>query len=212
MQSNLEFKSRLETGLAQLNLTATAEQVTKLLDYLALLVKWNKTYNLTSVRDPEEMLVKHLLDSLAILPYVQKTSLVDVGSGAGLPSIPLAIMCPEMTFTSLDSNGKKTRFQFQAKTQLGLDNFTVTQVRAESFELPKQAEQIVSRAFASLKDFVELTQNFAAADTQWLAMKGVYPEDELLDLPQGFTCVQSYKLQVPQLNEQRHLLVLAQTT
>ncbi len=208
MLAEAELEKKLSDGLQKMQIKASDLQVKQLLDYLQLLVKWNQAYNLTAVRDPLEMIYRHLLDSLSILPYLQAGELTDVGSGAGLPSIPLAIMKPDLQVLSLDSNGKKTRFQFQAKALLKLDNFTVEQVRAEDFQLSIKSKQLVSRAFANLKDFVTLTESLAAEDARLLAMKGVYPEEELTELPKGFVCQQSYPLLVPGEEGQRHLLVL----
>src|SRR5690554_2618871 len=191
-----------------MQIKASEFQVNQLLSYLQLLIKWNQAYNLTAVRDPIEMIYRHLFDSLSILPYLTEGELTDIGSGAGLPGIPLAIMKPELQVSSLDSNGKKTRFQFQVKTKLNLKNFDVQQVRAEALRLSTRSKQLVSRAFASLKDFVNLTEPFAAEDARWLAMKGLYPEDELAELPEGYVCEQTHLLQVPKEEGQRHLLVL----
>lgn len=208
MMTEEQLASRLEQGIEALKVNATAQQIQQLLDYLQLLLRWNQAYNLTAVRDPAEMITKHLLDSLSILPYVEGDKITDVGSGAGLPGIPLAIMRPEMSVLSIDSNGKKTRFQFQVKSALKLDNFVVQQARTESFQPATRSQQLVSRAFASLGDFLRLTQPLATEDARWLAMKGQYPEDELKDLPEGFICQQSHLLQVPGEEGQRHLLIL----
>lgn len=208
MVAKMQFEKRLRAGLKELQITASDLQVEQLLSYLALLIKWNKAYNLTAVRDPIEMIDRHLLDSLSILPFVQAGELTDIGSGAGLPGIPLAIMKPDLQVLSLDSNGKKTRFQFQVKASLKLNNFKVEQVRAENLQLQAKSKQLVSRAFASLKDFVKLTQPIAADDARWLAMKGLYPKDELAELPEGYACQQSHVLQVPYEEGQRHLLIL----
>ena len=208
MVAKMQFEKRLRAGLKELQITASDLQVEQLLSYLALLIKWNKAYNLTAVRDPIEMIDRHLFDSLSILPFVQAGELTDIGSGAGLPGIPLAIMKPDLQVLSLDSNGKKTRFQFQVKASLKLNNFKVEQVRAENLQLQAKSKQLVSRAFASLKDFVKLTQPLAADDARWLAMKGLYPKDELAELPEGYACQQSHVLQVPYEEGQRHLLIL----
>lgn len=208
MTRDAKFEQQLRAGLAAMNIAVSDLQVEQLLAYLQLLIKWNKAYNLTAVRDPLEMIDRHLLDSLSILPFVQSGELTDVGSGAGLPSIPLAIMKPDLQVLSLDSNGKKTRFQFQVKTSLQLDNFVVQQVRAEALQLPIKSKQLVSRAFASLKDFVTLTQPLAAEGARWLAMKGLYPNEELAQLPEEYSCQQSHPLQIPNEEGQRHLLIL----
>lgn len=208
MVTEVKLEQKLRDGLVKMQIAASDLQVQQLLDYLQLLVKWNKAYNLTAVRDPLEMIDRHLLDSLSILPYVEDGELTDIGSGAGLPSIPLAIMKPDLQVLSLDSNGKKTRFQFQVKALLKLDNFAVEQVRAENMQLATKSKQLVSRAFASLKDFVNLTESLAAEDVRWLAMKGIYPEEELAALPEDFSCIKSHQLQVPGSEGERHLLVL----
>jgi len=208
MDKTTQLEQTLRSGLKEMQINASEMQVSQLLSYLHLLIKWNKAYNLTAVRDPIEMIYRHLLDSLSILPYVEKGELTDIGSGAGLPGIPLAIMKPDLQVLSLDSNGKKTRFQFQVKTALNLTNFEVQQVRAEALQLKTRSKQLVSRAFASLKDFVKLTEPFADENARWLAMKGLYPEDELAELPEGYLCKQTHLLQVPKEEGQRHLLVL----
>ncbi len=208
MDIDTQLEQTLRSGLKEMQINASEFQVNQLLSYLQLLIKWNQAYNLTAVRDPIEMIYRHLFDSLSILPYLTEGELTDIGSGAGLPGIPLAIMKPELQVLSLDSNGKKTRFQFQVKTTLNLKNFDVQQVRAEALQLSTRSKQLVSRAFASLKDFVNLTEPFAAEDARWLAMKGLYPEDELAELPEGYVCEQTHLLQVPKEEGQRHLLVL----
>lgn len=208
MIAEARLEQILRDELEVMKITASDFQIEQLLAYLQLLIKWNQAYNLTAVRDPIDMIYRHLLDSLSILPYVQAGEITDVGSGAGLPGIPLAIMKPDLKVLSLDSNGKKTRFQFQVKSLLQLKNFDVQQVRAEQLQLPTKSKQLVSRAFASLKDFVKLTQPLATEDARWLAMKGQYPDEELADLPEEFVCQQSYSLDVPKEEGQRHLLVL----
>ncbi|SFX39990.1 16S rRNA (guanine(527)-N(7))-methyltransferase RsmG [Marinospirillum alkaliphilum] len=198
----------LRKGMQQMQLDISEQQLQQLLEYLQLLDKWNQAYNLTAVRDPLDMVSRHLLDSLSILPYVAAGEITDVGSGAGLPGIPLAIMKPDLKVLSLDSNGKKTRFQFQVAAALKLQNFVVQQVRAESLQPATRTQQLVSRAFASLGDFIRLTEPLAAPNARWLAMKGLYPEDELAALPQGFVLKETHPLQVPGEDGQRHLLVL----
>jgi len=202
---NLE-KQLLE-GLHRLNITATFEQQQRLLAYLGLMQKWNKAYNLTAIRDPQQMLIRHLLDSLAIVPFVAPTDLIDVGSGGGLPGIPLAILKPDQAITTLDSNSKKTRFQNQVRIELGLDNLEVIHGRVEALE-DRQFSQVVSRAFASIYDMVTLSQSLLAQKGVFLAMKGRYPDAELAELPPQYTLQQSHILHVPGLEEERHLLVL----
>ncbi|SFC31908.1 16S rRNA (guanine527-N7)-methyltransferase [Marinospirillum celere] len=208
MMVNQKLVNLLEQGLKQLERDVSERQERQLLDYLLLLDKWNQAYNLTAIRDPAEMVSRHLLDSLSLLPYVSQGELLDIGSGAGLPGIPLAILRPDLDVHSLDSNGKKTRFQFQVKTALGLSNFSVHQARVENFQPTTRSQQLVSRAFASLRDFLSWTQHLATQDARWLAMKGQYPSEELEDLPAGFELTASHKLEVPGQEGQRHLLIL----
>ncbi len=178
----------------------------RLLDYLALLDKWNRAYNLTAVRDPLQMVTRHLLDSLAIAPYLRGARLIDVGTGGGLPGVPMAILFPEREFHLLDSNGKKTRFLFQVKTALGLDNMTVHQARVEAFQPDAAFDTVLSRAFATLADMVAGCRQLLAPDGHFLAMKGVHPEDEIAALA-GVCDIQAvHPLQVPGLDEQRHLV------
>ena len=198
-------KSDLESGLTRLNLSVSELQVEQLLAYLALLQKWNKAYNLTAIRDPKQMLIKHILDSVAIAPYVDKTDLIDVGSGAGLPGIPMAILNPDMPVVTLDSNGKKTRFQHQVKVELNLSNLEVVHGRVEAFA-GRTFQQVTSRAFASIEDMVTLSAELLADQGLFLAMKGRYPDQELADLPNQYHLIESYPLQVPGLDEERHLL------
>ncbi len=198
----------LHQGARQLGLNLTDSQVDQLLAYMALLNKWNKAYNLTAVRDPDEMVSRHLLDSLSILPFVEPGNWLDVGSGGGMPGLILTIMQPESRFTLLDSNGKKTRFLTQAKIELKLDNLTVVNTRVEAFGPEQLFDGIVSRAFSALSDFVQLTRHLAKPTTRWLAMKGQYPADELAALPVDFKLLASHTLQVPGCQGSRHLLIL----
>ena len=179
-----------------------------LLGYLALLSKWNRAYNLTAVRDPGEMVTRHLLDSLAIAPYLTGRRLIDVGTGGGLPGVPMAILFPDREFHLLDSNGKKTRFLFQVKTALGLDNMTVHQARVESFHSEAPFDAVLSRAFASLEDMVSGCRHLLGEGGHFLAMKGAYPREEL-DAVAGECRVEAvHPLLVPGLGEQRHLVDL----
>ncbi|GLQ32908.1 16S rRNA (guanine(527)-N(7))-methyltransferase RsmG [Litoribrevibacter albus] len=208
-----QLLQKLKTGIERLALELSAEQVQKLADYIDLLVKWNKAYNLTAIRDPEEMVVKHLLDSLAIVPHINRSPLLDVGTGPGLPGIPLAITRPELDITLLDSNGKKTRFLTQAKVSLGLDNVTVIHGRVEQAiadqKTDKRFQIVTSRAFASLSDMVTLARETLANDGHFIAMKGVVPEDEMAELPEWAKVEQIIPLTVPNLNAERHLIILS---
>ncbi|MCQ4348892.1 16S rRNA (guanine(527)-N(7))-methyltransferase RsmG [Pseudomonas stutzeri] len=202
--------AELVRGAAQLGVALSEAQQRLLLAYLALLIKWNKAYNLTAVRNPDEMVSRHLLDSLSILPFVREggDDWLDVGSGGGMPGIPLAILFPERRFATLDSNGKKTRFQTQVKLELGLDNLEVVHSRVEEFRPAQAFSGIVSRAFSSLADFVAWTRHLGDAETRWLAMKGQYPHEELAALPEDFRVEAEHLLQVPGCQGQRHLLIL----
>ncbi len=203
----------LRAGIRQLALELTEDQIQKLAAYIDLLVKWNKAYNLTAIRDPQEMVVKHLLDSLAIVPHINQSPLLDVGTGPGLPGIPLAITRPDLDLTLLDSNGKKTRFLTQAKVSLGLDNVTVIHGRVEDAiadqKTDKRFQIVTSRAFASLSDMVTLARDTLAEDGHFVAMKGVIPEDEIADLPEWAKVEQIIPLDVPNLNAERHLIILS---
>ncbi|MBA1275939.1 16S rRNA (guanine(527)-N(7))-methyltransferase RsmG [Stutzerimonas azotifigens] len=200
----------LRAGAEQLRIELSDAQQRRLLGYLALLVKWNKAYNLTAVRDPDEMVSRHLLDSLSVVPHVAPLgdSWLDVGSGGGMPGIPLAILFPERRFTLLDSNGKKTRFLTQVKLELGLDNLEVIHSRVEAYSPPQPFSGICSRAFSSLQDFANWTRHLGNQGTRWLAMKGVQPDDELQALPADFRLERCELLRVPGCQGQRHLLIL----
>ena len=202
--------AELARGAAALGVELSALQQHQLLAYLALLIKWNQAYNLTAVRNPDEMVSRHLLDSLSIVPFVRGAGddWLDVGSGGGMPGIPLAILFPERRFTTLDSNGKKTRFQTQVKLELKLANLEVVHSRVENFQPARPFAGIVSRAFSSLADFAHWTRHLGDGETRWLAMKGLYPHDELAALPDDFRVEAEHLLQVPGCQGQRHLLIL----
>ncbi len=201
----------LTKGAKQLAIDLTEKQQSLLLAYLALLVKWNKAYNLTAVRAVTEMISRHLLDSLSILPYAEKGNYwLDVGSGGGMPGIPLAIMYPDKEYTLIDSNGKKTRFLTQVALELQLTNVHAVNERVENFHVEQPYDGIISRAFSAIANFVTLTQHLADNHTSWLAMKGVFPEEEIQALPSEFRVESNYKLTVPNCAGQRHLLVIKQ--
>lgn len=201
---------QLEQGLAALGLALPAERQQKLLAYLALLQKWNKTYSLTALREPEKAVSHHLLDSLAVRPYVRGASLLDVGSGGGMPGIPLAIVCPELRVTLLDSNSKKTAFLQQAAIELGLPNIAVHCGRVEQYQPPEKFAAIISRAFSELADFVALSRHLLGADGCWLAMKGLWPHEEIARLPADIAVAEVHRLLVPGVEAERHLVVLRQ--
>jgi 16S rRNA (guanine527-N7)-methyltransferase len=198
--------TRLQRGCEALGLAPDSAQQERLLDYLALLLKWNNAYNLTSVRAPAQMVTRHLLDSLAVAPHLGGGHIIDVGTGAGLPGVPLAIIFPGTRFALLDSNGKKTRFLFQVKTALCLDNMQIHHARVESFRPPELFEAVLSRAFASLADMAAGCGHLLAPAGRLLAMKGAYPEEELAALGPEYKVSAVHVLDVPGLDEQRHLV------
>ena len=202
------LEKTLAAGINTLGLTVTETQQTLLLRYVALLHKWNKAYNLTAIRDPEQMVIRHILDSLSIAPYMAAKHCLDVGTGAGLPGIPLAIIFPEKQFSLLDSNGKKTRFLIEAQLQLKLSNISVHTARVEQFKSETLFDGIVSRAFASLKDMVVGCEALLSPEGKLYAMKGIFPEVELSQLPKHFIVEHSHTLSVPAVDEARHLLLI----
>lgn len=208
---NMAIAERLDQGFAQLGIALDDQQRDKLLALVSLLHKWNRAYNLTAVRDPLTMVSRHLLDSAAIAPFVTGPRVLDVGSGAGLPGLVLAILDPSLDVTLIDSNGKKVRFQRQAVMELGLTNVTPVQARVEDQQtLDGRFEQVVSRAFASLPDFIALSQTWLADGGQWLAMKGPAVEDELEGLAPNVRVVDRHRLDVPFEQGHRWLVVLEQ--
>jgi 16S rRNA (guanine527-N7)-methyltransferase len=213
---NDSLADMLDRGADELALALSSTQKQKLLDYVTLLGKWNSVYNLTAIRDPKQMLIQHILDSLALVPAVaarKAATALDVGSGGGLPGIVLAIVLPELAVTLNDIVHKKTAFQSQAKTQLGLVNLSVVTGRVESLrpghEVAGKFDVIVSRAFAELADFVTLSRHLLADDGRILAMKGVRPDAEIARLPAGATALRVERLQVPMLDAERHLIEVA---
>jgi len=198
-------------GLAQLDLVLEDVAQQQLLDYLALLQKWNKIHNLISRKESDNLVVRHLLDSLVVLPYINGSRVVDVGSGAGLPGIPLAIANPQCHFTLLDCNSKKARFRNQAVIELGLKNVTVVDARAEEFRPEQGFDSVISRAFATIADMLTVAGHLATPGGKFLALKGVYPEQELAELPQGYRLEVVHPLAVPLLGAERHLVVVVRT-
>ena len=198
---------QLAAGIAAMKLDIGEPQQQKLLAYLALLQKWNKTYNLTALRDEAQMVSHHLLDSLTLLPYIRNAqTLADIGSGGGMPGIPAAICRPDLQMTLVDANTKKTAFLQQAAIELGLDNVSVFAGRVEN--LHQTADIITSRAFAELADFVSLTRHLLHENSIWAAMKGAYPQDELFRLPENVEAYQTDRLSVPMLDAERHMVLL----
>jgi 16S rRNA (guanine527-N7)-methyltransferase len=199
----------LRDGLEILGLPLADGQIHTLFAYLALLQQWNHAYNLTAIRDPEMMVTHHLLDSLSIASRIKGKRIIDVGTGPGLPGIPLAICFPECQFTLLDSNGKKTRFLFQAKTTLGLDNVQQLQSRAENYCPEQPFDAVISRAFTSLAGMTESCAHLLSKHGRFYAMKGQYPEQELSELPKHYNVVGSHRLVVPGIEGHRHLIEIA---
>jgi 16S rRNA (guanine527-N7)-methyltransferase len=201
----------LAQGALQLGFTLPAGAQQRLLEYLALLQKWNRVYNLTAVREAPRMVSQHLLDSLAAAPYVAASMLLDVGSGAGLPGIPLALALPESRVTLLESSHKKAAFLRQAVMELKLLNAEVVCERAEAWTPPAAFPVVISRAFSDLAGFVSVAGRHAAAGGRLEAMKGVHPYEEIAQLPQGWQVRQVIPLTVPGLRAQRHLVTLARS-
>ncbi|WP_116135791.1 16S rRNA (guanine(527)-N(7))-methyltransferase RsmG [Trinickia diaoshuihuensis] len=203
----------LRAGAGELGVSLSAEQFDRLADYVALLSKWNAVYNLTAIRDPRQMLIQHILDSLSIVPHLAARggrAILDVGSGGGLPGIVLAIALPECSVTLNDIVQKKTAFQAQAKAELKLDNLSVVTGRVENLrpgiEVPGKFDAIVSRAFAELADFVTLARHLVNEQGSIWAMKGVRPDAEIERLPAGAHATEVVQLRVPFLDAERHLV------
>lgn len=200
--------AQLAEGLAQLDLPLPPTTRARLLDYLALLQKWNRTYNLTAVREASRMVSHHLLDCLAVVPHVRVETLLDVGSGAGLPGIPLALALPNVHVTLLEANHKKAAFLQQAKSEMKLDNVAVACERVESWQPGRSFGMVISRALSDLAEFIALAGRHAAPGGCLAAMKGVYPHEELDRMPPGWRLRAAVPLPVPGLSAQRHLLLL----
>lgn len=201
--------ARLARGLAALGIDLPDAAHERLLAFAALLLKWNRVYNLTAIRDPAQVVTHHLLDSLAVLPYLaDRATLVDVGSGGGLPGIPLAIARSGLAVESVEAVSKKASFQQQAKIELGLVNFQPHHCRVERFAPPAGRAAVISRAFSDLGDFLRLTAHLGAPGARWLAMKGVYPHEEIATMPGGFVLERAVELRVPDLDAARHLIIM----
>jgi 16S rRNA (guanine527-N7)-methyltransferase len=209
MPRESHLAASLEAGMQSMAIDYSAEQRDQLLAYLQLLITWNRAYNLTAIRDPAEMVKLHLLDSLTVLPHIQGKRLIDVGTGAGLPGIPLAIMCPDRHFTLLDSNGKRTRFLFQARCELGLANVSEIQSRVEEHRPDRGYDAVLSRAFTSVADMVNKCAHLLTTDGLFLAMKGKFPQSELSEVGKAYKVDVSHTLQVPGVEGERHLIVIS---
>ncbi|CAD2225996.1 methyltransferase, SAM-dependent methyltransferase, glucose-inhibited cell-division protein [Pseudoalteromonas sp. 3J6] len=203
------LQQQLTTLLAQTDIALTQKQQQQLVRYVELLDKWNKAYNLTSVRLPQEMMVKHIMDSLVVAPHLTGHHYIDVGTGPGLPGIVLAITLPETQFVLLDSLGKRVRFLMHVKHELGLDNVTPVQSRVEEYQPSVKLDGVLSRAFASLQDMIDWCSHLIDHSGKFIALKGVFPSEELDSLPTGVKFEQKIALEVPDLDAQRHLIILS---
>ena len=200
----------LHRGLSEIDgLNLAPAQETALLSYLSLLQHWNRAYNLTAIKDPFEMVVRHVMDSLSVLPWISGGRLLDAGTGAGLPGIPLAIATPGLEVTLLDGSGKKIRFLNHVRRELALENTFPVQERLETFIPPSSFDAVISRAFTNLASFARAAQHLAPATSRLLAMKGRYPESELQALPDWVGVDSVEKLTVPGLQEDRHLVIMS---
>lgn len=204
----MNLAGELAAGITTLKIDVAPDVQQRMLDYLALVEKWNKAYNLTAVREPAKMLTHHLLDSLSVLPHVRGPRVLDVGSGAGLPGIPLAMAQPEWQFTLLDSNHKKTTFLRQAVIELKLNNVDVVCDRVEAWTPSQVFDTVVSRAFSELSEFLQLAGRLCAKTGLVVAMKGVYPHEELAQVSGDFHLRNVVTLNVPGLGAERHAAVL----
>jgi 16S rRNA (guanine527-N7)-methyltransferase len=202
----------LQDSLQDCDLVVNEQQQQKLVAYVVMMNKWNKAYNLTSVRDPEQMIIKHIVDSIVVAPYLDKTQYIDVGTGPGLPGIPLAIMCPDKHFVLLDSLGKRVRFMKQVAYELKIDNVQPVQSRVEDFKPEVKLDGVLSRAFASLKDMLHWCQHLVDSHGTFLALKGQLPVDEIEQLPTGFSVQETIKLDVPKLEGERHIVKIKKQT
>ena len=198
----------LRQGVAGMGLVLPAAAIEQLANYLELLVKWNQVYNLTAIKDEAKLVSHHVLDSLAVVPHLPEGSLVDVGSGAGLPGIPIAISNPGRAVTMLDSNHKKGAFLTQAVAELGLAMAQIVTARVEIYRPAESFQTVISRAFSDLADFVTLAGHLCAADGVMIAMKGLHPDDEMAKLPSSWKVEKTVRLEIPQLEASRHLVFM----
>jgi 16S rRNA (guanine527-N7)-methyltransferase len=203
-----QLHNELLHQLSQNNLTVNEATSKKLVEYVLLLHKWNQVDNLTSIRDPLQMISRHIIDSLSIAPYLQGPNILDVGTGAGLPGIPLALTHPELCFSLLDSNGKKTRFLTHVLQTLMLTNIDIISVRVEKYHPKNCFNSVVSRAFSQLNEFLQKTKHLCCENGLFLAMKGQYPTEEIAVLDPHFKLINTKPLQIAGLDEKRHLLII----
>ena len=196
----------LKNSLKKCELSVTEDQQLQLIRYVLMMHKWNKAYNLTSVRDPKKMVIKHIIDSIVVAPFLDDIYYIDVGTGPGLPGIPLAIMCPEKQFILLDSLGKRVRFMKQVAYELKIENIEPVQSRVEDYVPDVKIDGVLSRAFASLKDMLHWCQHLVDSDGVFIALKGQLTTAELDELPLEFTLLETVKLDVPDLEGERHII------
>ncbi len=200
---------KLKELVNKTQLKLSDKQINLLIEYIELLDKWNKTYNLTSIRDPQEMLIKHIMDSLMVGELLKGNSFIDVGTGPGLPGIPLAILYPERNFVLLDSLGKRITFLKQVVFQLKLDNVQPIKSRVEEFKGDDYFDGVLSRAFSSLNDMVNWCKHLVKSEEgRFFALKGIYPQEEIAQLPNNIVLVKSYQIKVPELKGERHVIEL----
>ncbi|MFT5814525.1 MAG: 16S rRNA (guanine527-N7)-methyltransferase [Psychroserpens sp.] len=208
----MTLSDQLVALIKETSLEVSIEQISLLIQYVELLNKWNKAYNLTSVRDPKDMMIKHIMDSLMVGPHLKGQSFIDVGTGPGLPGIPLAILYPERNFVLLDSLGKRVTFLRQVVFQLKLNNVTPVKSRVEQYHPEQPFDGVLSRAFSSLNDMITWCEHLVSVDHgRFLALKGIYPNDEIAALPSNIAVANSYAITVPQLDGERHLIELVKS-
>jgi 16S rRNA (guanine527-N7)-methyltransferase len=208
----MTLSDQLVALIKETSLEVSTEQTSLLIQYVELLNKWNKAYNLTSVRDPKDMIIKHIMDSLMVGPHLKGQSFIDVGTGPGLPGIPLAILYPERNFVLLDSLGKRIIFLRQVVFQLKLNNVTPVKSRVEQYHPEQPFDGVLSRAFSSLNDMVTWCEHLVSVEQGlFLALKGIYPSDEIASLPSNIAVANSYAIAVPQLDGERHLIELVKS-
>jgi 16S rRNA (guanine527-N7)-methyltransferase len=203
-----QLENCLIQGLSKLGQSSTKQQINQLISFLELLHRWNTAFNITAIREPRAMLARHVFDSLAIKEYIVGNRLIDVGTGAGLPGIPLAITCPKKNFVLLDSNSKKTGFLFQARTTLKLANVQEVNERAEKHIPTQKYDAVLCRAYGSLSELVLYTNHLLVPGGKFFAMKGKISKEELRQLPKNYSVENIYKLAVPELDEERHLIIV----
>lgn len=207
--SRNELLEILHQGLIEMDQPLDRQKEVQLIQYIDLIAQWNRVYNLSSIRDVDTMVTRHLLDSLSIVKYIKGQTILDVGTGAGLPGIPLAIAMPDHQFVILDSNQKKTKFLQHTCYQMRLRNVRVVNQRVEEYKADPLFDSVVSRAFSTLRDFMTQSQHLVKPNGQMLAMKGVYPLTELQEIAAPFKLIEVYPLKVPKLDAERHLVEIS---